>query len=45
MEADEIRCCGNCALCVYTYIGSEYSLTDNSVDDTQAACVDYIAEE
>lgn len=26
-------------------IGSECSLTDNSVDDTQAACVDYITEE
>lgn len=39
MEADEIRCCGNCALCVHTYIGRECSLTDNSVDDTQAACV------
>lgn len=32
MEADEIRCCGNCALCVHTYIGSECSLTDNSAE-------------
>ena len=30
MEADEIRCCGNCALCVHTYIGRECSVNDTA---------------
>lgn len=46
MKEDEIKqCCGNCALCIHTYVGSECGLTDNAVDDNQAACVDYIPED
>ena len=36
--------CGNCALCIHTYTGSECGLTDNPVDDAQDGCIDYIAE-
>ena len=43
MDDDKTRCCGNCALCVHTYIGSECGLTDNPVDDNQAACIDYFS--
>lgn len=39
------RCCGNCALCVHTYLGSECGLTDNAVSDCQPACIDYIPED
>ena len=28
MDDDKTRCCGDCALCVHTYIGSECGLTD-----------------
>ncbi len=45
MDDDKTRCCGNCALCVHTYLGSECGLTDNPVDDNQAACIDYIPED
>lgn len=37
--------CGNCALCIHTYMGSECSLTDNAVDDAQDGCIDYIPED
>lgn len=37
--------CGNCALCVHTYLGSECGLTDNAVSDCQPACIDYIPED
>lgn len=37
--------CGNCALCIHTYMGSECSLTDNHVDDEQDGCIDHIAED
>lgn len=39
------RNCGNCALCIHTYMGSECSLTDNAVDDAQDGCIDYIPED
>ena len=42
MDDDKTRCCGNCALCVHTYLGSECGLTDNPVDDNQTVCIDYI---
>ena len=42
MDDDKTRCCGNCELCVHTYLGSECGLNDNPVDDNQAACIDYI---
>lgn len=45
MDDDKTRCCGNCELCVHTYLGSECGLTDNPVDDNQAACIDYIPED
>lgn len=32
MEAPKPRNCGNCALCIHTYMGSECQLTDNPVD-------------
>ena len=44
-DDNKTRCCGNCALCVHTYLGSEFGLTDNPVDDNQAACIDYIPED
>lgn len=37
--------CGNCALCIHTYMGSECQLTDNPVDDAQDGCIDYIPED
>lgn len=37
--------CGDCALCVHTYRGCECSLTDNTVDYNQEACIDYINDE
>lgn len=45
MEAPKPRNCGNCALCIHTYMGSECSLTDNAVDDAQDGCIDYIPED
>ena len=45
MDDDKTRCCGNCELCVHTYLGSECGLNDNPVDDNQAACIDYIPED
>lgn len=44
-EQEEERKCGNCALCLHTYLGGECSLTDNAVDYEQDGCIDYIAEE
>lgn len=43
-EEDERKTCGNCALCVHTYLGCECTLTDNTVDDEQDACADYLSE-
>ena len=47
MKEDENKqsCCGNCTLCVHTYLGSECGLTDNAVSDCQPACIDYIPED
>lgn len=42
---EENKICGTCLLCLSTYLGCEYSLTDSAVDYTQAACIDYINEE
>ena len=42
MDNKIIKTCGNCALCVKTYLGCECGLTDNSVEETQAACIDFI---
>ena len=39
------RNCGNCLLCIHTYMGSECSLTDNAVDDAQDGYIDYIPED
>ena len=44
-EVPKPRNCGNCALCIHTYMGSECSLTDNAVDDAQDGCIDYIPED
>jgi site-specific DNA-cytosine methylase len=44
-EEPKPKKCGNCALCIHTYMGSEYSLTDNAVDDAQDSCTDYIPED
>lgn len=44
-EASKPRNCGNCALCIHTYMGSECQLTDNPVDDAQDGCIDYIPED
>lgn len=43
--SEKPRNCGNCALCIHTYMGSECSLTDNAVDDVQDGCIDYIPED
>lgn len=45
MEAPKPRNCGNCALCIHTYMGNECQLTDNPVDDAQDGCIDYIPED
>lgn len=37
--------CGNCALCIHTYLGCECGLTDNLVDYEQDGCIDHIAED
>lgn len=44
-EEPKPKKCGNCALCIHTYMGSECSLTDNAVDDAQDGCIDYIPED
>lgn len=44
-EEPKQRNCGNCALCIHTYMGSECQLTDNPVDDAQDGCIDYIPED
>lgn len=44
-EQKEEKKCGNCVLCLHTYLGCECSLTDNAVDFEQDGCIDYIAEE
>ena len=44
-EEPKPRNCGNCALCIHTYMGSECQLTDNPVDDAQDGCIDYIPED
>lgn len=44
-EKDETqKICGNCTLCVKTYLGCECGLTDNDVEEMQAACIDHIPE-
>ncbi len=42
---DENKTCGDCVLFLHTYLGGECSLTDNSVDYTQPACIDFINED
>lgn len=42
---DSNKKCGNCLLCISTYLGYECGLTDNSVEYTQEACRDYIEQE
>lgn len=44
-EEPKPKKCGNCALCIHTYMGSECQLTDNPVDDAQDGCIDYIPED
>lgn len=44
-EEPKPKKCGNCALCIHTYMGSECQLTDNPVDDAQDSCIDYIPED
>lgn len=44
-EEPKPKNCGNCALCIHTYMGSECQLTDNPVDDAQEGCIDYISED
>lgn len=44
-EEPKPKKCGNCALCIHTYMGSECSLTDKAVDDAQDGCIDYIPED
>ncbi|WP_294610921.1 DNA cytosine methyltransferase [uncultured Bacteroides sp.] len=44
-EPEKEQKCGNCALCVHTYLGGECGLTDNPVDYMQDGCIDYIAED
>lgn len=45
LETGEQQKCGNCALCLHTYLGGECQLTDNTVDYEQDGCIDYISEE
>ena len=42
---DKKKICGNCLLCLHTYLGCECSLIDNPVDYKQEACIDYISDE
>ena len=42
---DKKEKCGNCLLCVHTYLGCECSLSDNPVEYEQDSCIDYIAED
>ena len=44
-EEPKPKNCGNCALCIHTYMGSKCNLTDNAVDDAQDGCIDYIPED
>lgn len=34
--------CGNCLLCTHTYLGPECNLTNNTVNENQESCIDYI---
>lgn len=42
MEEETNKTCANCLLCIKTYAGCECRLTDNQVDESQTACIDYI---
>lgn len=44
MDDDKTKKCGNCALCVHTYLGSECGITDNKVEDETPGCIDWLAE-
>lgn len=44
-ETERQKKCGNCALCLHTYLGGECRLTDNPVDYEQDGCIDYITED
>ena len=44
-EKEKEKKCGNCALCIHTYLGCECGLTDNPVDYEQDGCIDHIAED
>lgn len=46
MQSDDKKeMCGNCLLCVHTYLGCECNLSDNPVEYEQDGCIDYIAED
>lgn len=42
---DDNKTCGDCVLCLHTYLGGECSITDNSVEYTQPACIDFINDD
>lgn len=44
-KTEKEKKCGNCALCIHTYLGCECGLTDNPVDYEQDGCIDHIAED
>lgn len=39
------KSCGSCLMFMPTYLGGECRLTDNAVDDSQPACIDYIKDD
>lgn len=45
MDEEKTNKCGDCLLCIRTYLGCECSLTDNAVEYGQDACIDFITEE
>lgn len=44
-EMTKPKICGECVLCVSSYVGCACAITDNVVDYDQEACIDYIPYE
>lgn len=45
MDDNNNKICGGCVLYLSTFLGGECRLTDNQVEYTQPACIDYISDE
>lgn len=41
----QTKTCAGCISCIRLYDGCECALTDNAINETQEACVDFIPED